>query len=112
MGHQFGAPFNLKDMARRENFTAYETMPDDLYIYMSHNGPHFNRAACEFAVSNMFTEENGKEVQLKPYTKQQVDNLLATYKGSSPASNILDNQYTAASGSLFLIDLWRALIKL
>lgn len=82
-------------MARRENFTAYETMPDDLYIYMSHNGPHFNRAACEFAVSNMFTEENGKEVQLKPYTKQQVDNLLTTYKIKIKNNKLYDATYVA-----------------
>ena len=31
--------------------------------------------------------------------------LLATYRGSSPASSILESQYTAASGSVFRMDL-------
>ena len=49
-------------MHRRENFTAYEVMPEDLAIYLSHNGPHFNKAACMFALDNMFKkDDNGEE---------------------------------------------------
>ena len=45
----------------RENFTAYETMPEDLAIYLSHYGPHFNRHAFNFAVSNMYkTDDTGR----------------------------------------------------
>ena len=82
-------------MKHRENFTAYETMPEDLAIYLSHNGPHFNRAACEFAVDNMYMEENGREVKLKPYTKQQVDNILTTYKVKITNNRLYDATYVA-----------------
>lgn len=82
-------------MKHRENFTAYEIMPEDLAIYLSHNGPHFNRAALEFAVENMYTEENGREVPLKPYTKQQVDNMLATHNVKIENNRLYDATYVA-----------------
>ena len=80
----------------RENFTAYEVIPEDLSIYLSHNGPHFNKAAFEFAVSNMYKETpSGKEEPVKEYTKKQVDELLASY-GIKVKNNILyDAAYVA-----------------
>lgn len=83
----------------RENFTAYEIMPDDLAIYMSHNGPHFNKAAFEFAVSNMFIKTNdGKEVQIKPYTKIEVNNLLSTHNVIVKNNKLYDAVYVACMG--------------
>ena len=65
----------------RENFTAYETMPEDLAIYMSQNGPHFNKYAFEFAVSNMYKKSaSGEEEKITPYTKAKIDELLAKKK--------------------------------
>ena len=67
-------------MKRRENFTAYEVLPEDLYIYMSHYGPHFTKNLCEFAVSQMYKDsEDDNKQKVKPYTKEQVDNILNTY---------------------------------
>lgn len=64
-------------MKNRENLTAYETMPEALAIYLSHNGPHFNKACCEFAISQMYkTDEDGNELPFKPYTKIEVKQLL------------------------------------
>ena len=62
----------------RENFTAYEVMPEDLAIYLSHNGPHFNKQAFKFAVSNMFkdSEDDEKEEEVVPYTKKQIDEIM------------------------------------
>lgn len=82
-------------MKHRENFTAYETMPEDLAIYLSHNGPHFNHAALTFALENMYTEENGREIPLKPYTKQQVDNMLATHNVKIKNNRLYDATYVA-----------------
>lgn len=82
-------------MKHRENFTAYETMPEDLAIYLSHNGPHFNRAALDFAIENMYTEENGREIPLKPYTKQQVDNMLSTHNVKIENNRLYDATYIA-----------------
>lgn len=79
-------------MHRRENFTAYETMPEDLMIYMSHNGPHFNKKACEFAVSQMFKEE-GED--FKPYSKEEVDNILHGYSIKVKNNKLYDAIYVA-----------------
>ena len=63
-------------MHNRENLTAYEIMPEDLAIYLSHNGPHFNKKCCEFAVSQMY-KEDGEEI--KPYEKGEVEEFLRAY---------------------------------
>ena len=76
----------------RENFTAYETMPEDLAIYMSHNGPHFNKYACKFAVSQMYKDENE---EFKPYTKEQVKNILQAYNIKVKIDILYDTVYVA-----------------
>lgn len=44
--------------------------------YLSYNGWHFNKKMCEFAVSNMYKKDDGKKIFIKPFTKEDVDNLL------------------------------------
>lgn len=80
----------------RENFTAYETMPEDLAIYLSQNGPHFNKYACEFAVSNMYKKSpSGKEEEITPYEKKQIDELLASYGVKIKNNHLYDATYVA-----------------
>ena len=79
-------------MHRRENFTAYETMPEDLAIYMSHNGPHFNKAAYKFAISQMYTD---KEEEFKPFTREQVNNLIQNYGVKIKNNKLYDAFYVA-----------------
>lgn len=80
----------------RENFTAYETMPEDLAIYLSHYGPHFNRHAFNFAVSNMYkTDDTGKEESIKPYTKKEVDDLINSYNIKIKNNHLYDAAYVA-----------------
>lgn len=79
-------------MHNRENFTAYETMPEDLAIYMSHNGPHFNREACTFAVENMFKED---EEPITPLTKKEVDAILLKYNIKVKNNKLYDATYVA-----------------
>jgi len=79
-------------MHSRENFTAYEVMPEDLAIYMSHNGPHFNKAACEFAVSQMYKED---ENYITPMTKDEVNYLLKNYKVNIKNNKLYDSVYIA-----------------
>ena len=84
-------------MTRRENFTAYEVMPEDLAIYLSHNGPHFNKAAYEFAVKQMYrTDDGGKEVDIPKTTKKEIDNLLDVYKVKIKNNHLYDATYVAA----------------
>ena len=79
-------------MHSRENFTAYETMPEDLAIYLSHNGPHFNRAACDFAVSQMYKDD---EDYITPMTKEEVNYLLKNYKVNIKNNKLYDAVYVA-----------------
>ena len=83
-------------MHRRENFTAYEVMPEDLAIYLSHNGPHFNKAACMFALDNMFIkEEGGEEKKLVPINKKEVDAMLTTHGVTIRNNRLYDAVYVA-----------------
>lgn len=67
-------------MHNRENLTAYEVMPEDLAIYLSHNGPHFNKKCCEFAISQMYkTDDEGNETEFKPYKKSEIEEFLRAY---------------------------------
>lgn len=79
-------------MHSRENFTAYETMPEDLAIYLSHNGPHFNKQACKFAVSQMYKDE---DEEFTAFTKEQVDSLLQSYNVKIKNNKLHDYVYVA-----------------
>lgn len=51
--------------------------PSGMEEYLSHNGWHFNKKMCEWAVSRMYkTNALGKKEYIAPYTKDQVDELL------------------------------------
>ena len=83
-------------MKRRENFTAYETMPEALAIYLSQNGPHFNKKCCDFAVSLMYKKDDkGKEEPITPYTKTEVEELLRAYNVKVKYAQLEDITYIA-----------------
>lgn len=83
-------------MHNRENLTAYEIMPEDLAIYLSHNGPHFNKKCCEFAVSQMFkTDDKGKEQKIVPYDKGKVEEMLRAYNVKVKYAQLEDITYVA-----------------
>lgn len=82
-------------MHRRENFTAYEVMPEDLAIYLSHNGPHFNKEAFEFAISNMYKDEDEDKDDFKPIDKRQVDAILTKYNIKIKNNKLYDAAYVA-----------------
>ena len=83
-------------MHNRENLTAYEIMPEDLAIYLSHNGPHFNKKCCEFAISQMFkTDDKGKEQKIVPYDKGKVEEILRAYNIKVKYAQLEDITYVA-----------------
>jgi hypothetical protein len=53
----------------------YDEIPLAMRKYLRHNGWHFNKALCNFAVSLM--KKNGKK--LDPISKENVDKLLEQY---------------------------------
>ena len=80
---------------KRTNLTQYEEYPKAMLIYMRNYGPHFNRKLFEFAVSKMYKEENGEEVKLTPYTKEEVDNILELNGVRVKRNQLYDAAYVA-----------------
>lgn len=54
----------------------YDDLPKSMRKYLMHNGWHFNKSLCNFAVSLM--RKNGK--RLDPISKENVDKLLEQNK--------------------------------
>ena len=79
-------------MHNRTNLTSYEIMPEALAIYMSHNGPHFNKKCCEFAVSQMYKDEGEN---FKPYQKHEVEDILKAYGIKVKYAQLDDITYVA-----------------
>ena len=66
-----------------------EKFPSGMEQYLSYYGWHFSKNMCEWAVSNMYKLENGKEKEITPYNKGMVDKLLRTY-----AVSVKNNKHT------------------
>lgn len=83
-------------MHNRENLTAYEVMPEALSVYLSHNGPHFNKKCCDFAISQMYKEDDkGNQQQIKILSKGEVEQLLRTYSIKVRYAQLEDITYVA-----------------
>lgn len=63
--------------------------------YMRYNGPHFSKKLCEFAVSKMLKEKDGKLVPIQAITKADLDSLLTSYKVKIENNQLYDYLYVA-----------------
>lgn len=77
------------------NTGSYDEIPEGMKLYLNNYGCHFNKKLCMEAVSRMYTEENGKKKKLKPYTKEQVDDLLSSYGIELEHNKMYDACYVA-----------------
>lgn len=68
-------------MRQRIPLDMYDDIPDEMRRYLKQNGWHFNRKACEFAVSLMRKKNptTGKLDKVEMMSKEQVDSLLSKY---------------------------------
>ena len=68
-------------MRQRIPLDMYDEIPDEMRRYLKQYGWHFNKKACEFAVSLMRKKNTttGKIDRVEIMTKEQVDDLLAKY---------------------------------
>lgn len=73
-------------------------MPDSMVNYLRYYGPHFNKNLFEFAVSLMTKETGGKEIPIKPYTKDQVDELLQKFGIKLKYNQMYDAAFVANMG--------------
>lgn len=55
--------------------TQFDARPEEMDMYLSYYGPHFNKKLCKFAVSLM--RKDGKK--LEPFTKDNVNRMLDDY---------------------------------
>ena len=81
----------------KESLDIYDVLPEDMINYLRHNGRHFNKKLCDFAVSKMKTTHpsTGEEVKLIPINKETLDNLLKTYKIELKNNELYDYVYVA-----------------
>lgn len=79
----------------RQNLTHYDVYPEAMYVYMRNYGPHFNRKLFEFAVGNMTVRANGKVQKLSPYSKEDVQEILARNKVTLHNDQLYDAAYVA-----------------
>lgn len=59
-------------MRRRESLDLYDCKPHGMEQYLRHNGWHFNKRMCDFAVALM--RKDGKHIQA--WSKEDVDRML------------------------------------
>jgi hypothetical protein len=69
----------------------YDEIPESMDRYLNMYGPQFNKKLCEEAVSRMYSDEDN----LKPYTKEQVDDLLKSYSIKPKRGVMYDAVYVA-----------------
>lgn len=79
----------------RESLTQFDEFPRAMKIYMRNYGPHFNRKLFEFAVSQMYTEINGEEKKIVPYTREEVNNILKYHGVELKRNQLYDAEYVA-----------------
>ena len=80
----------------RRRLTDFDTYPEAMLMYMRHNGPHFNKKLCDFAVSKMEKKDsNGHIVPLTPYTKENVDTILKAHNITLKNNQLYDYIYIA-----------------
>lgn len=56
----------------------WDKIPEEMQLYLSRNGKHFNKKLCEFAVGKMRKkDESGKLVRITPVTRNDTETMLA-----------------------------------
>lgn len=77
-----------------------EDLPEEMKRYLRHNGWHFNKKACDFAVSLMRKKNTatGKIEKVEKLTKEQVDTMLTKYGVTLENSVGYDYVYVANDG--------------
>lgn len=80
----------------RESLDVYDELPEDMYEYLRHNGRHFNKKLCDFAISKMMSSSSTGELEvIHPMTKDKVDAILSTYAIKLKNNELYDYVYVA-----------------
>lgn len=73
----------------------YDEIPNGMKYYINNYGCHFNKRLCEEAVSRMYMDVGGKKQYIKPYTKEQVEEMLDAYGITIVSAKLYDAVYVA-----------------
>jgi len=79
----------------RVNFTQYDVYPEAMLIYMRNYGPHFNKKLCDFAVSKMKRNINGKMQKIQPISREELKNLMSMNGFVLENDQLYDSVYVA-----------------
>lgn len=82
---------------KRDSLDIYDELPEDMKEYLRHNGRHFNKKLCDFAIANMKCKQSstGEVVKLAPITKETIDTLFKTYNIELDNNELYDYVYVA-----------------
>lgn len=78
----------------------YDEMPKEMRTYLQHNGWHFNKKACMYAVGMMKKRNpvSNKLEKIEPYTKEQVEDMLKKYNVTIEDTSNYDFVFVANMG--------------
>lgn len=74
---------------------SYDEIPEGMKLYINNFGCHFNKRLSDEAASRMYRVVNGKSEYIEPYTKEQVDQLLAKHGIALKRNKLYDAVYVA-----------------
>lgn len=82
---------------KRDSLDIYDELPRDMIDYLKHNGRHFNKRLCDFAINKMKTKTSstGELRDLVPITKESIDSLLKSYNVELNNNQLYDYVYVA-----------------
>ena len=82
---------------KRDSLDLYDELPEDMELYLRHNGRHFNKKLCSFAISKMKVRNpsTGEVTKLDIMTKEVIDNLLKINKVVLTENELYDYVYVA-----------------
>lgn len=73
----------------------YDWIPDGMREYINYYGCHFNKKLCKLACSRMYKVVDGHKEYIKPYTKEDVDELLGVTGIRLERNKLYDSVYVA-----------------
>lgn len=77
---------------KKRALDTWDVLPKEMEAYLRHNGWHFNKKACEYAVGLMLDQDGNKAAT---WDRQQVDDLLKRHGVRVKDTNNYDYVYVA-----------------
>ena len=91
------------------NILMFDGIPEEAHSYLGNYGFHFNKKACEFAVSMMSKREvgTGKSVPLEMVSKDDVEAMLTKHNVKLENDCMYDSTYVA---NMLMSDMYKSSI--